>query len=224
MSRKSSRKQSRRSPHVSPTHNPETPPNFFPGVSSSRLGLVPPASLDESSENWSPYPFEKIPTRMLKRDFLAKLDQLHRLEAEFPGTTTDSAFDWHDTRGPLTPARQISLLRSYVDLAKIELLKRGAKLPPREPPEAAGRNVAIASQAPSQATHQSSDFNLTSNPVVGRQSMKPEAERRSVDTGIKGTRRGRPPSKLLATRQAVIRKIAATGAMGEQYCHGLVFI
>jgi hypothetical protein len=53
-----------------------------------------------------------------------------------------------------------------------------------------------------------------------RQSAPDTAQRKQVSK--QRSSKGRPPNSLVATRQKVLQKIAATGATGEHYCTEVV--
>jgi hypothetical protein len=113
----------------------------FPGVSSepvfprpANVRKVPVSPRPVSADaKWDLYPFEVFPTAKLKRDFYEKQTQLSRVQAEFPDVEPDPNVDWRDDDGPFSPAKEIGRLIAYLDLERMELAKRGVKLPPRKP-------------------------------------------------------------------------------------------
>jgi hypothetical protein len=139
MSKRTSRK-SRRPPPQSPPSFPETAHNFLPGVT-------------PSEPDWNPYPFETLTTPYLKRDFEKKQARLKRLRADFPEVVPEHRTSARQPPGPFMPAMEMGVLIYYLDLARVELIKRGVKLPPRNRlfpvAQARGENGINASSATS---------------------------------------------------------------------------
>jgi hypothetical protein len=238
MSKKTPSRKLRRPPPLSPESYPTTPAWFLPGVPSDDLagrGLrlyrrslsqtQPDVSLAASADaNWDPYPFERISTPLLKRDFQTKLKRLQRLEAEFPDVPYEHNIDWKEMQGPFPPAKEIDVLRAYLDLERVELIKRRVKLPPRRLTAALAGSTRSVNQGPSQTRYDlaTSAEVCVSGDALGARRIKTQTQGTQSERFQRKNERGRPRSVVVATKQQAIQKIAAsTGATGERYCKQL---